>query len=78
MEVQEEALLSKSYLVRQVYDMLQDTIVGEEGEVFSEHWTIKALPLAQHFALKLLMNKVATKNNLSKTGINMICRSCIM
>jgi len=49
---------------------MQDTIIGEEDEVFKKFWNAKTPPPAQHFTWRVVMNRNATKDNKSNKGIN--------
>jgi len=57
--------------------MLQDTSIGEGNEGFSELWKVMALP-AQHFAQRVLVYKITTKDNLMNKGIIMSSTTCVM
>lgn len=68
-------------IVRLPYKTLQDIIHGKEYERFSNFWEVKALPYAQHFIWKVLINKVTTKDNITKRGVNLkitfvLCVTC--
>jgi len=50
----------------------------EHNEVFKKIWKIKALPSMQHFAWKVLLVRVATKDNLTMRGILIGSTLCVM
>ena len=70
---------SQTFTVSSTYRKLLDATIFEEIVEFDKFWKVKALPSAQHFAWKNLLNKVATKDNLGRRGINItdsLCNMC--
>jgi len=44
--------------------------MGQDANIFGQFWNIKTLPFALQFPWKLLINKVATRDNLSKREVD--------
>jgi len=55
---------------RCVYNTLQDTLNEENTYLFNVFWSLKVLPTAKHFARRVLLNKVPTKDNLAQIMTN--------
>jgi len=43
------------------------------GNLFAEFWTLKTLPSTQFTTWRVLSNAIATKDNLLRRGISMVC-----
>jgi len=68
----------KVYTVKFAYKKLQNGIKGEDEVFYDKFWRIKALPIIKHFAWRMMLNKVATYNNLYNIGIELGTRMCVM
>ena len=67
-----------NYTVKSTYNKLMGMNEREQNEAFKKFWKTKALSSAQYFAWKVLLNKVATLNNLGRRDmlmaqINVLC-----
>jgi len=64
---------STDFSVKAAYNIL----MGEESvvvkEPFAKLWTLKTLPSTQFMALRVLCNVIATKDNLLRRGISLVC-----
>ena len=60
------------------YNKNRKRTVGEDTNLYGIFWNIKASPRALHFAYKVLLNRIATCDNLTKRGVNVISRECVM
>jgi len=56
------------YIVWSLYVKLQNPNIGEQSEMYNISWSIKVIPSTQHFASKVMFNKVVTKENLRRRG----------
>ncbi|XP_068490495.1 uncharacterized protein [Phaseolus vulgaris] len=65
-----------NFCVKVAYNIL----LGEEsivvGDPFVEFWKLKILPSSQVTAWRMLCNVIATKDNLFRRGILMVCARC--
>ena len=65
-----------NFCVKVAYNIL----LGEEsivvGDPFVEFWKLKILPSSQVTAWRMLCNVIATKDNLFRRGIPMVCARC--
>jgi len=64
--------------MKSAYKKIREPHPEEEENMFTELWNIKALPTVVHFAWKMLLNKVSTRDNLVKRGVNVLSSQCIM
>jgi len=62
--------------VKATYNILmgEESVVVEEP--FTKLWTLKTLPSAQFTAWRVLCNAIATKDNLLRCGIPLVCVRC--
>jgi len=51
--------------------------MDEDADLYGQLWKIKALLTALHFAMKVMINKVAICDNLIKRGVNVIRNACV-
>jgi len=54
------------YLVKSAYNIIRNINIDEDVDLYGQLWKIKVLPSTLHFAWKLMINKVATRDNLIK------------
>jgi len=59
------------YMIKYSYRKLNDSCSREDIVLFATLWSEKVLTFAQHFAWKVMLNRVATKENLKKRGCNL-------
>jgi len=67
-----------NYIVKSAYKKLLGTNQGEQNEIFKIFWKTRALPTTQHFAWKVILNRVGTKLNLRRKGIITSSTLCVM
>ena len=66
---------STDFFVKAAYNFLMgESVVVEKS--FAELWTLKTLPSAQFTAWRVLCNAIATKDNLLRRGIPLVCVRC--
>ena len=58
------------YTVNSAYTKLKNDKFVQDGFSYSEFRKIKALPSAQFFAWQVIINEVATRDNLERRGID--------
>jgi len=66
------------YTVNSAYTKLKNDKFVQDGFSYSEFRKIKALPSAQFFAWRVIINKVATRDNLERKGIDVGSRMCVL
>jgi len=62
--------------VKEAYNILMGEEYVAVEEPFVELWTLKTLPLTQFTAWRVLCNVIATKDNLLRCGIPLMCVWC--
>jgi len=62
---------SIDYFVSSAYSFLRGEEEGEAKQLHSSFWMIKVLPSAHVTAWKVLENKLATKANLERHGVEL-------
>jgi len=68
----------KVYTVKSAYKMLKEEIQANEKELFVSFWRIKAQPSTHITTWRVLEDKISSKENLMRRGINMINNICSM
>jgi len=66
-----------SYTVKSTYNKIRNDMRGDNDKLFFKLWTIKALPYAQIFYWRVLLDKLSTAGNLVKVGIQGINNMCV-
>jgi len=57
------------FTVKSTYLKLKTPIIGENYDMFNMFWRIKVAPSSQYFVWRAILNKIATKENLSRIGL---------
>jgi len=68
---------NKTYIIKSSYKKLTNPRVGDNPELFNMSWNLKVLSSAQFFARRVALNKVTTKQNLSKRGVQLSHATCV-
>jgi len=69
----------EKYTVKSAYTKLHNTFIGEHSDMFKLFWSIRALPSAQYFAWRTILNRVATEDNIRRRGTTLqdtLCALC--
>lgn len=61
-----------------MYNIIRNRNRIRDADLYGQLQKIKVLPVALHFAQKVMINKVATHDNLIKIGMNVIKNVCVM
>jgi len=70
--------LSNTYTNRSTYIKLKKSTIEDEVEVFENIRSLEALLSVQPFTWRVILNKITTKDNLSKKGIMLDNKLCVM
>ena len=68
----------EKYIVKSAYTKLPNTFIREHFNMFKLFWSIRALPSAQCFAWRVILNRVATKDNLRRRGTTLQDTFCAL
>ena len=69
----------EKYTVKSTYRKLHNTFIGEHFDMFKLFRSIRAHPSAQYFSWRVILNRVATKDNLRRRGTTLqdiFCTLC--
>jgi len=66
------------YTIKSAYTKLITRSINIDDDLFVQLWNIKALPNALHFAWKVILNKVATCDNLITRGVSVSTNVSVM
>jgi len=66
------------YIVKSAYSKVKTRSIEVDDDLFVQLWNNKALPAALHFAWKVILNRVATCDNLITRGESVSTNVCVM
>jgi len=69
---------TKVYTVNSAYKKLNKSNGTQQENLFELFWKMKALPSAQYFAWRVIINRVATYDNLQNRGVEVGSKVCVM
>ena len=64
--------------MKSTYNELENELQEKKKNLYEKFWNIKSSPRALHFPWNVLLNRIATRDNLIKIWVDVISRECVM